>query len=112
MAAEVMQNRKIQATDLSRGRPFALMAGCNPSKKAPPIPIRAGAPLVPVAIVGTDKVLPFGSGTPRPGKITIKVMKPLETRSRTLKQRNELTAEARTLIAAAVEEQSGVREHA
>ena len=111
-AAEVMQNRKISLLIFPEGG-RSHDGRLQPFKEgAAYIAIRAGAPLVPVAIVGTEKVLPFGSGTPRPGKVLIKVMKPLETGSRTLKQRNELTAEARALIAAAIDEQSGVREHA
>jgi 1-acyl-sn-glycerol-3-phosphate acyltransferase len=111
-AAEVMQNRKVSLLIFPEGG-RSHDGRLQPFKEgAAYIAIRAGAPLVPVAIVGTEKVLPFGSGTPRPGKVLLKVMRPLQTQGRTLKQRHELTTEARTLIAAAIEEGSGVTEHA
>ena len=111
-AAEVMQNRKVSLLIFPEGG-RSHDGRLQPFKEgAAYIAIRAGAPLVPVAIIGTEKILPFGSGTPRPGKVVLKVMKPLETNSRTLKQRNELTAEARVLIATAIEQHSGVREDA
>jgi 1-acyl-sn-glycerol-3-phosphate acyltransferase len=111
-AAEVMQNRKISLLIFPEGG-RSHDGRLQPFKEgAAYIAIRAGAPRVPVAIVGTEKVLPFGSGTPRPGKVLLKVMRPLQTEGRTLKQRHELTAEARTLIAAAIEERSGATEHA
>jgi 1-acyl-sn-glycerol-3-phosphate acyltransferase len=111
-AAEVMQTRKISLLIFPEGG-RSHDGRLQPFKEgAAYIAIRAGAPLVPVAIVGTEKVLPFGSGTPRPGKVLLKVMSPLSTEGRTLKQRHELTAEARSLIEAAIEEQSSVKEHA
>lgn len=111
-AAEVMQNRKISLLIFPEGG-RSHDGRLQPFKEgAAYIAIRAGAPLVPVAIVGTEKVLPFGSGTPRPGKVVLKVMKPLETKVLTLKQRNELTAEARVLIATAIQKESSVSEHA
>jgi 1-acyl-sn-glycerol-3-phosphate acyltransferase len=41
------------------------------------IALRAGVPLVPVVIRGTDKILPRGKGTIRLGKIKVQVGKPL-----------------------------------
>jgi 1-acyl-sn-glycerol-3-phosphate acyltransferase len=66
------------------------------------IAIRAGAPIVPVALIGTDRVLPFGSGTPRTGTVTLRVMPPIETTSLKLKDRQQLTEQARVLIADAL----------
>jgi 1-acyl-sn-glycerol-3-phosphate acyltransferase len=66
------------------------------------IAIRAGVPLVPIALIGTDRVLPFGSGTPRAGTVTLRVMQPIETTSLTLKDRQQLTEQVRVLIAEAL----------
>ena len=67
------------------------------------IAIRAGVPLVPIALIGTDRVLPFGSGTPRTGRVTLRVFPPIETTSLTLKNRQELTERVRELIVEALE---------
>jgi 1-acyl-sn-glycerol-3-phosphate acyltransferase len=109
-AAEVMQNRKISLLIFPEGG-RSHDGRLQPFKEgAAYIAIRAGAPLVPVAIVGSAKVLPFGSGTPKPGNVVLKVMKPLETKGLTLKQRHELTSEARSLIESALGEHVGVKQ--
>lgn len=111
-AAEVMQKRKISLLIFPEGG-RSHDGRLQPFKEgAAYIAIRAGAPLVPVAIVGSEKVLPFGSGTPRPGKVVLKVMKPLDTTGLSLRQRNELTADARSLIASALTEQPDVSQGA
>ncbi|SCD36527.1 1-acyl-sn-glycerol-3-phosphate acyltransferase [Streptomyces sp. IgraMP-1] len=37
-----------------------------------------GAPVVPFAVIGTDKIQPGGKGMPRPGKVTIRFGEPME----------------------------------
>ncbi|MFI5937997.1 lysophospholipid acyltransferase family protein [Actinoplanes sp. NPDC051494] len=37
----------------------------------------SGAPVVPVAVIGTDRVQPIGSRFPRPGKVTVRFGAPL-----------------------------------
>lgn len=37
----------------------------------------SGAPVVPVGVLGTDKVQPIGSSLPRPGRVTVRFGKPL-----------------------------------
>jgi 1-acyl-sn-glycerol-3-phosphate acyltransferase len=39
--------------------------------------LNSGAPVVPVAMIGTERVLPPGHRVPRPGQIQIKIGKPL-----------------------------------
>jgi 1-acyl-sn-glycerol-3-phosphate acyltransferase len=39
--------------------------------------LASGAPVVPVAVLGTDKVQPIGAALPRPGKVTVRFGKPL-----------------------------------
>jgi 1-acyl-sn-glycerol-3-phosphate acyltransferase len=71
------------------------------------IAIRAGVQVVPVAIIGTREVLPFGSGIVRPGSVTLRILKPIDTAQLTLKDRGRLTEQLRTLILK--ELSSGVR---
>jgi 1-acyl-sn-glycerol-3-phosphate acyltransferase len=62
------------------------------------IAIRAGVPVVPLALIGTRKVLPYGSAVIRPGAVTLRILKPIETKQLTLKDRGKLTDELRDLI--------------
>ena len=52
--------------------------------------LKSGVPLVPVAICGTDAVLPKGRLLTRPGEVIIRVGKPVETKKFTLKQKKDL----------------------
>jgi len=52
--------------------------------------IKAGVPLVPVAIVGTHQILPKGKLLFKPGRVEIRVGEPIETRNYSLKQKQEL----------------------
>lgn len=40
--------------------------------------LHSGAPVIPVAMVGTDKILPPGHRVPRPGRIEIRIGEPLD----------------------------------
>jgi 1-acyl-sn-glycerol-3-phosphate acyltransferase len=42
------------------------------------IAVRTGAPIVPVGIIGTDRIQPPGKKIPRLGRVTIRVGKPLD----------------------------------
>lgn len=52
--------------------------------------IKAGVPLVPVGITGSFAVLPKGRLLARPGHVSIRIGKPIETRDYDLKQKKEL----------------------
>jgi len=52
--------------------------------------IKAGVPVVPVAIAGTHRVLPKGRLLARPGRVEILVGAPIETSAYSLKQKQEL----------------------
>jgi len=67
------------------------------------IAIKAGVPLVPVAINGTREVLPFGSGHIRPGKVTMRIGAPLPTSQLKLHDRGRVTDELRNRIVALLE---------
>jgi 1-acyl-sn-glycerol-3-phosphate acyltransferase len=62
--------------------------------------IRAGAPIVPVAIRGGRDAMRKGSWIIRPAALTIRVGTPIETAGRPLGDRDELIAEARRAIEA------------
>jgi 1-acyl-sn-glycerol-3-phosphate acyltransferase len=39
--------------------------------------LASGAPVVPVAVLGTDRIQPVGARVPRPGRITVRFGEPL-----------------------------------
>ena len=57
------------------------------------IAIKAGVPIVPIALSGTREVLPMGSLNVRPGRVEMRVGDPIPTESLTLHDRSRLTAE-------------------
>jgi 1-acyl-sn-glycerol-3-phosphate acyltransferase len=59
------------------------------------IAIKAGVPVVPVAIKGTREVLPMGSLLIQPGSVHLRIGKPIETAGMALKSRAELTGAIR-----------------
>ncbi|WDT90969.1 1-acyl-sn-glycerol-3-phosphate acyltransferase [Streptomyces sp. SCSIO-PteL053] len=40
--------------------------------------LMTGAPVIPFAMIGTDKLQPGGAGLPRPGKVTVRFGEPME----------------------------------
>jgi 1-acyl-sn-glycerol-3-phosphate acyltransferase len=64
------------------------------------IAIKAGVPLVPVAIVGMRELLPMGSGHIRSGRVTVQVGAPIPTAGLKTDARGELTARLYREIAA------------
>lgn len=55
------------------------------------IAIRAGVPVVPIAILGMRELLPIGSLHLRSGKVRVRVGDPISTAAMTIKDRDELT---------------------
>jgi len=55
------------------------------------IAIKAGVPVVPMALVGMRELLPMGSGNIRSGTVVLRVGEPIPTRGMQLSQRMELT---------------------
>lgn len=62
------------------------------------IAIRAGVPVVPLALSGGRNVLPYGRGVVKSGKIIMRVLPPIETHGLTLKDRGPLTTKVRALL--------------
>jgi 1-acyl-sn-glycerol-3-phosphate acyltransferase len=64
------------------------------------IAIKAGVPIIPVAIRGTREVLPMGSAIVRPGQVLLRIGEPIPTAGLPLQERHRLTAEVRERIVA------------
>ena len=98
LAAETIQRKKISLLifpEGGRSRDGALA----PFKEGGAyIAIRAGVPVVPVAIMGTREVLPYGAAVVQSGFVTLRILEPIDTRPMTLKDRGMLTEELRTVI--------------
>ncbi len=62
------------------------------------IAIKAAAPVLPVAIQGSGKVLPSGSILVRPGRVSLRVGDPIPTAGLTLHDRGRLTQQVRDRI--------------
>jgi len=62
--------------------------------------IKAQAPLVPLALIGTREVLPMHSALLRRGNVTLRVGDPISTVGMTLRDREALTASAREQVVA------------
>ncbi len=69
------------------------------------IAIQAGVPLVPVALMGTREVLPFGSGHIQKGNVTMRIGDPIPTDQVSPRDRVRLTSELRHQIQSLQEEQ-------
>jgi len=72
------------------------------------IAVRAGVPIVPVAIRGTFKLLPKTTLAPRPGRVDVIIGKPIDTQEYSDKGLSELIARTRAAIQANLE--TGTRE--
>ena len=98
LAAETVVNKKISLLIFPEGgrshdgklRPF--------KEGAVYIAIKAGVPLVPMTLIGTREVLPFGSGVVLSGDVTLRILPPIDTAGLTLKDRGRVTEEIRELI--------------
>jgi 1-acyl-sn-glycerol-3-phosphate acyltransferase len=67
------------------------------------IGIKAGVPIVPLALIGTRAILPFGSGHIHSGPVTLRVGDPINTVGLTTHDRGRVTAEIREQITAMLE---------
>lgn len=76
------------------------------------IAIRAGVPVIPVALEGTHAVLPMHSLNIRPGTIRLWIGEPIATRDLTMRDRERLTAQVRNGVAALLEQHPSKQAHA
>lgn len=98
LAAETIVRRHISMLIFPEGG-RSLDGVIQPFKEgAAYIAIRAGVPVVPLALIGTHSVLPMHSSIVRPGRVTLRVLAPVETSGLTLKDRGKLTEQLHELI--------------
>lgn len=69
------------------------------------IAIRAGVPLVPIALKGTREILPYGSGQVRSGRVIMRIGNPVPVAGAQLHDRGRINAELRDRIVSMLEEQ-------
>jgi 1-acyl-sn-glycerol-3-phosphate acyltransferase len=62
--------------------------------------IQTGVPIVPVTIIGSNKILPKGSLKVSPGKIIMAIDKPVEAGNYTIESRNALIKKVQKIISA------------
>jgi 1-acyl-sn-glycerol-3-phosphate acyltransferase len=62
------------------------------------IAIKAGVPILPVALIGTREVLAYGSSVFRRGRVRLRISDPIATDGLTLRNREQVTNEARERI--------------
>jgi 1-acyl-sn-glycerol-3-phosphate acyltransferase len=90
-AADVIRQKKISLLIFPEGgrshdgvlRPF--------KEGAAYIAIKAGVPLVPLALIGTREILPYGSALVQSGHVTLRILPPISTQNLTLKDRAGIT---------------------
>lgn len=98
LAAEAIQQKRISLLIFPEGgrshdgvlRPF--------KEGGAYIAIRAGVPVVPIVMLGTRDLLPYGAGAVLAGEVTLRILKPIETNDLSLKDRGALTERVRNLI--------------
>jgi 1-acyl-sn-glycerol-3-phosphate acyltransferase len=64
------------------------------------VAIKAGVPIVPMALIGTRRVMPMGAVTLRGGPVRLKIGDPIPTEGLVLRDREKLIEEARARIVA------------
>ncbi|MGA7409839.1 MAG: lysophospholipid acyltransferase family protein [Bryobacteraceae bacterium] len=98
LAAETIVRRHISMLIFPEGG-RSLDGVLQPFKEgAAYIAIRAGAPIVPLVLIGTHDVLPMHSSIVCPGRVTLRILPPIETVNLTLKNRGRLTEQLHELI--------------
>jgi 1-acyl-sn-glycerol-3-phosphate acyltransferase len=96
-AARLIRERKISMLVFPEGG--RSLTGLQPFREgAAYIAIKAGVPIVPIALIGTDDILPMGSIHVRPGKVILKISEPIPTKGLTLHDRQELTSRVRERV--------------
>jgi 1-acyl-sn-glycerol-3-phosphate acyltransferase len=70
--------------------------------------IKAQAPLVPVALIGTREILAMGSAVFHAGRVRLRIGHPIPTEGLTLRDRKALTTAAHEQIAAMLGLEAGV----
>jgi 1-acyl-sn-glycerol-3-phosphate acyltransferase len=98
LAAETIQKKKISLLVFPEGG-RSQDGSLAPFKDGGAyIAIRAGVPIVPLVLLGGNKVLPYGGGIVKSGKVIMRILEPIQTAGISLKDRGQLTGRVRTLL--------------
>lgn len=62
------------------------------------IGIKSGVPIVPIALIGSREILPFGSGRIQPGEVTLRIGDPIDTSRMSVRDRAAVTERIREMI--------------
>jgi 1-acyl-sn-glycerol-3-phosphate acyltransferase len=69
--------------------------------------IEAGSRLVPMVVHGTQVLLPRGEWRVRPGRVTVRILDPIDARSYSYEDRDRLVEEVRGRMAVALHQMTG-----
>lgn len=97
-AAETIRDRGISILIFPEGGRSITGALQEFKEGAAYIAIKAGVPIVPVALVGTRNILAMGSATFHSGPVTVRISAPIPTAGMSLRDRAALTATVRERI--------------
>lgn len=100
LAAEAVQDKKISLLIFPEGGRSHDGILTEFKEGGAYIAIKAGAPIVPLVLIGGTNVLPYGAGIVKSGKILMRILPPIETAGRTLKERGALTEQIHSLLQA------------
>jgi 1-acyl-sn-glycerol-3-phosphate acyltransferase len=90
LAARIISERSVSVLNFPEGGRSA--EGLREFKEGPAyVAIKAGVPVVPVAVVGMRELLPMGSGHLRSGRVLLRVGDPIPTKGMSSSDRLELT---------------------
>lgn len=98
-AAEVIQKKKISLLIFPEGGRSHDGVLKSFKEGAAYIAIKAGIPVVPMVLLGTQNILPFGAAIVQSGTVRIRILEPIPTTNMVLKDRGVLTQQVRELIA-------------
>lgn len=99
-AADVVQRRRICLLVFPEGGRTHDDMGLQEFKDgAAYLAVKSGVPMVPVGLIGMEKILPMGSGHVRGGKATMRIGKPIPTAGLSLREHKALTQRLREEVA-------------
>jgi len=90
LAAEIIRRKRVSVLVFPEGGRAADGNLQQFKEGAVYIGIKAGVPIVPVALVGTFAILPFGAFKIKPGRVTLRIGEPIETSTLTMRDRARL----------------------
>ena len=97
-AAETIRDRRISILIFPEGGRSITGVLQDFKEGAAYIAIKAGVPIVPIALVGTRRILAMGSATFHSGPVKVRISEPIPTGGMSLRDRGELTATIRERI--------------